>query len=261
LHLSTCNVVVATSRLIRAELESLHGGRLEAALVKPNAIDTSAFKAADRHRTSGEPLRLLCVSRIDPKKGLEYLIDAVRLLKDQGVRVETRVFGAPDAHSPESLEYADALHQQVTRLGLQDVVHFAGRRDSREVQLALEQAHIFVAPSVELPNGDKDGIPTAVLEAMAAGCAIVTTNAGSVSEAIEHEREGLIVPQRDAAALAGAIERLAADEAFATALRAAASARARRDFDVARSEEIFHASVRGAIDARQMAPAAMGARH
>ena len=251
LHLQTCDVIVATSCRIRAELEALHGAPLPPVIVKPNAIDIASFTVEHRQRRrAGNRLQLLCVSRIDPKKGLEYLIEAVGELIDRGLAVEAQVVGAPNPHSPESLDYDKALRALVAQRGLEAAIHFEGQRDSREVRTFLEKAHVFVAPSVELPNGDKDGIPTAVLEAMAAGCVIVATDAGSIGEVIEDEREGLIVPQRNAHALAVAVERLAGDEHLAARLSAGAVARARRDYDVAASETVFHDLVRSAIGKR-----------
>ena len=133
LHLRTCDVIVATSRRIRTELETLHGGQLDSVLVKPNTIDTSTFAVKGRPgRTAGEALRLLCVSRIDPKKGIEYLIEAVRVLIDRGIAVEAHIVGAANLHSPESIEYGNALRARAARLGLDNTIHFEGQRDSRE---------------------------------------------------------------------------------------------------------------------------------
>jgi glycosyltransferase involved in cell wall biosynthesis len=248
LHLRTCDVIVATSRRIKAELEGLHGGSLAPALVKANTIDTTSFSVREpQARAAGTPVQLVSVSRIDPKKGIEYLIEAVRLLADRGVPVEAHILGVADPHSPESVEYANALRARAAGLGLDGAVRFEGQRNSREVRRFLEEAHIFVAPFVELPSGDKDGIPTSVLEAMAAGCAIVATSAGSIVEVIDDGRDGLIVPQRDPAALAAAVERLARDEGLAARLGASAAARARRDYDIGTSETAFHDRVRGAI--------------
>ena len=252
LHLQTCDVVVATSRRIHAELETLHGAPLPQVVVKPNAIDTSGFRVKNgRSRAAGTPLRLLCVSRLDPKKGLEFLIDAMRVLTDRGVPVVAHVVGAPDTHSSESRDYAAALRVRAAGLGLTDAVRFAGRRTSREVRVFLDEADVFVAPFVDLPSGDKDGIPTAVLEAMAAGSVIVATDAGSIREMIDDGRQGLIVPQRDAAALAAAVHRLAGDPALAARLGSGAAARARLEFDIGRSETAFHDLVRRAVEARR----------
>jgi glycosyltransferase involved in cell wall biosynthesis len=251
LHLKTCDVIVATSQRIRAELEVLHGAPLEPVVVKPNAIDMSGFPVRPLpDRRPGERLRLLCVSRIDPKKGIEYLVKAVQNLMARGLDVDAQIVGGPDHHLPESLKYWDGLRAEVVRLGLERSIHFAGPQNSHEVRNALDRAHVFVAPFVELATGDKDGIPTAVLEAMAAGCAIVATDAGSIGEVIEDGREGLIVPQRDSGALADAVERLARDTQLARRLGVGAATRARRQFDVARTEAVFHRRVHDAINGR-----------
>lgn len=252
LHLKTCDVVIATSHRIRRELEAIYGGPIETALVKANAIDAFGFTSGLRPYTTG-PLRLLCVSRLDPKKGIEYLVDAVRILRARGLAAEVDIVGAPDAHSAESQAHAATLRTKVADLRLEEAVRFAGRRDSTEVKGFLAAAHVFVAPFVELPNGDKDGIPTAVLEAMAAGMPIVATTAGSMEEIIETEREGLLVPQRDGLALANAVERVAKDGALGARLAAAATERARREFDVRTSELTFHERIRATIDRRRRA--------
>jgi hypothetical protein len=89
LHLATAAVVVATSRRIGAELAMLHGGPLATVLVKPNAVDCASFAArSDIAVAAPGMLRLVCVCRLDPKKGLEYLIDALRLLQLQGTSME-----------------------------------------------------------------------------------------------------------------------------------------------------------------------------
>jgi glycosyltransferase involved in cell wall biosynthesis len=255
-HLQTCNVVVATSHRIRAELEGLHGAALPSLIVKPNAVDTSSFLEKGRERRSdSNPLRLLSVCRIDPKKGLEYLIDAVGILVARGIPVEAHIVGAPDDHSPASLEYDRALRARVTASGLSAAVFFDGQRNAGDVRAGLERADVFVAPFVELASGDKDGIPTALLEAMAAGSVIVASDAGSIAEVIDNEREGLIVPQRHAVALADAVQRASTDAALAARLSDAAAARARRDFDIATSEIAFHDRVRATLRRRATAKA------
>jgi len=260
LHLQTCDVIVATSRRIRAELETLHGAPLHQLIVKPNSIDTSSFRVKDGwFRPAGKPLRVLSVSRIDPKKGIEYLIDAMRILTERGVPVEAHIVGAADSHSPESRAYETALRTRTAELGLAGAIHFAGRRTSREVRRFLDDAQVFVAPYVDLPNGDKDGIPTAVLEAMATGSAIVATDAGSICEIIDDGQQGLIVPQRDAQALATAVQRVT-QPALATRLSSGAAARVRNEYDVASSEGVFHDLVCVAVEARRRTRLASKAR-
>ncbi|HQX80976.1 MAG TPA: glycosyltransferase family 4 protein, partial [Vicinamibacterales bacterium] len=151
---------------------------------------------------------------------------------------------------PESLAYATDLDAQVARLGLATAVHFEGRRAGGDVKEFLARADVFVAPFVELPNGDKDGISTAILEAMAYGCAIVATDAGSTTEAIDSGDTGIVVPQRDAVQLASAIRTVLSDPALAARLGRNASEKAARQFDVAHCEGLFHERIRTVLARR-----------
>ena len=247
LQLDDAAVVVATSQRIRGELEILHGSALTSVIVKPNAIDARSFLPRPQHTGPRDCLRLLSVCRLDPKKGLEYLIGAVALLRQRGVPVQLRIAGAHDADTPGAAEYVQALHQAADRSGLAGAVIFLGRCGSHQVRAELAASDAFVGPFVEQNNGDKDGIPTAVLEAMAAGCAIVTTDAGSLCEIIQHGREALVVGQRDSRALADALQCLWQDPGLARRLGEAAAARARAEFDVSVCEQALHAAVRAAL--------------
>ena len=248
LHLRTCDVIVATSARIRHELETLAQRPLAEAVVKPNAIDVRQFAAPERRREAPDRVwKLTSVSRIHPKKGITHLIDAAVRLRKLGLQILLRIVGEADPHDPESQAYAETVRQQIVTHGLEDTVRLEGRKTSPEVREYLLDADIFVAPFVELPNGDKDGIPTALLEAMAAGCGIVSTDAGSIAEVIEDGREALIVPQGDAGALADAIVRLMQDGNLRARLARGAVERVSRDFDISRCETAFHQRVQAAI--------------
>ena len=247
LQLAGSAVTIAASRRIGQELAALHGGPLSSLLVKPNAVDTASFAPHRRAAPRSAGLRLVSACRLDPKKGLEYLIDALALLQKQGLSVQLRILGAPDAHSMTAAAYAAALRTQVSALALDERVQILGQCDSRQIRHELGIADAFVAPFVELANGDKDGIPTALLEAMAAGCAIVATDAGSIPEIVDDGVEALIVAQRDAPALANALSRLAGTPVLVQALGEAAARRARQEFDVVTCEQPFHAAVHEAV--------------
>ena len=108
----------------------------------------------------------------------------------------------------------------------------------------LGLAQLFVAPFVETESGDKDGIPTALLEGMATGLPVVATDAGSITEVIENGREGIIVSQRDPAALANAIEGLLRDPDQRRRLGWEAADKVRRSYDAGDCEKVFHERVR-----------------
>ncbi|HYH23109.1 MAG TPA: glycosyltransferase [Azospirillum sp.] len=256
-HVRDADIVIATSRRIRDELVDLAGTDPGTILVKPNAVDLATLRrtaAPAAPDGTGGGLRVVAISRIDPKKGLEYLVEAARLLLDAGVPVSVEVLGGADAHSEASKACADRLRQRIADLRLEGAVHLRGVCTRTEVRAALARADVFALPAVELGNNDKDGIPTALLEAMAMGLAVVATGAGSITEVIEHEANGLLVPQRDPAALADALARLAADAGARRTLGAAAERTIAARYDVAVCEPAFHDRVARVLRPRPAVP-------
>jgi glycosyltransferase involved in cell wall biosynthesis len=241
LHLQTSHLIVATSRRIKHELMELNP-QIDAdrILVKPNGIDSTQFPLVTvDDPVAGQPYRLICVSRLEPKKGLVYLVDAVRRLRDRNCHVEVDLLGGVDNSEP-SRQYAAQLEASIRIHALEPIMHLRGWTSQSDIKRLFGRAHLFVAPFIETDYGDKDGIPTSVLEAMAAGLAIVATDAGSIPEAIEHERDGLIVPQRDPQALAEAIAGLLADRPRRVRLGRQAAATVRSTLDVSVCEPLFH---------------------
>jgi glycosyltransferase involved in cell wall biosynthesis len=251
LHLELCDIVVATSARIKRELLALapHVDP-DRFIVKPNAVDTSRFSPRDRDEpVEGQPYRLVCTARIDPKKGLLDLVEAVSLLRERGRRVELHIVGAADA-TPTSQECKRRLDALITERGLWGTVHLEGRQDEAGVRRFLEMAHVFVAPFLEMESGDKDGIPTSLLEAMASGLPVVATDAGSITEVITEPEEGLIVPQRKPEALAAAVDRLLSEPVRRHVVGHKAADRVLRQFDVAQCEQPFHDRIRRITETR-----------
>jgi colanic acid/amylovoran biosynthesis glycosyltransferase len=252
LHLEQCSIVIATSHRIKRELVGL-GPQVDAdkIVVKPNAIASQRFPVVERKEPSpGQPYRLVCVNRIEPKKGVIYLVEALRLLLDRNLNVNVHLLGGVD-ESDASKEYAQSVEQRIRELKLEGAFRLEGRRSEAEIKQFLENGQLFIAPFVETDTGDKDGIPTALLEAMATGIPAVATDAGSILEVIEDAQDGVIVPQRDPQRLAGAIEALLLDPARRRQLGQAGAARIRREFDVDVCEPRFHDRIRQAVAARR----------
>ncbi len=253
LHLQTCDIVIATSQRIRDELlriaPAMNPDRI---LVKPNGIDTSRFPA--RARTwpgPGETIRLVTVCRIEPKKGLLDLVEAVHLLRQRGLPVEAHIVGDVDEWSAASRDYKRSLDALITERGLWGIVHLEGRHGQEGVRRFLDMAHIFVAPFVETETGDSDGIPTALLEGMTSGLPIVATDAGSIREVVTEGVEGLLVPQRAPVSLAGAIEEMVAESSRSAAMASQARATVKARFDATAGERAFHARFAGVVAARR----------
>ena len=253
-HIDTCDVVVATSARIKHELEELVGRSLPSAIVKPNGIDSTRFHPVDRPPSGPDRVfRGIAINRIHAKKGMTYLVQAIKLLRDRKIPFVMEVAGEYDNHDPQGPAYFEQLKKYIEDNQLESSFHFLGRQTAPQVRQHLSDGDIFVAPFVELANGDKDGIPTALLEAMAAGCAVVATDAGSIPEVFQNGVQGLMVPQCDALALADAIELLIFDDALRSRLANAAVERVRQEFDVSTCEAIFHERVNLAIAKRSAA--------
>jgi glycosyltransferase involved in cell wall biosynthesis len=253
LHLELCSVIIATSERIKQELlEIAPETDPRRILVKPNGIDTDCFPRLEREEPEdGQPFRLVSVCRIEPKKGLLDLVDAMSLLRQRGLLVEAHLVGAADEWSEASRDYKRKLDQRISELNLWGIVHLEGRQNMEGVLRFLGFAHVFVAPFVETEFGDKDGIPTALLEGMATGLPVVATDAGSITEVVDDGRDGVLVSQRDPVALANAIEALLRDADRRGRLGREAADRVRRCYNAEFCEKTFHGRIRSMIKVRR----------
>lgn len=138
--------------------------------------------------------QLLYVGRLAAEKGLLVLLDSLQQLRSMQVPVYLTLVGDGDD--------SDLLQQAVQRLGLTDVVHFAGFANEAGVREHLRRADVFVLPSFA------EGVPVSLMEAMACGVPVVSTYVGGINELVEPGVTGLLVPAADATALANALARL-----------------------------------------------------
>ena len=190
----------------------------------PYGVDVECFRpdplrrAAARAALSLGPddLCLFTAGRFVRKKGFEYLIDAVGRLAPRWPRLRLVIAGGGDLDTE--------LRARAAANGVADRVRFVGVLAQPAVAAHLAAADIAVMPSVRDDAGNVDGLPNTVMEALASGTAVVATRAGGIPSVIADGRTGLLVPPRDADALAGAIERLLAQADQRAALGAAARA-------------------------------------
>ena len=246
LQLATADLVLAISNRTREEL--LHLGGPDCApriLVKRIGVAADLLRPVRARRTRRDgTFQLVSICRLEPKKGLLLLVDACELLRQRGRRFRVRLVGGEDPGVPTSAAFAAAVRQRIAALQLGDLVTLEGPVGNDGIPAVLAAADAFVAPYVELDSGDKDGIPTAIVEAMATGLPIVCSRVGAIAEAVTDGEQGLMVPQRDAAALAAAIERLADDTPLWNRLSAGAARRFDEEFDCRVTDRELHARVR-----------------
>jgi glycosyltransferase involved in cell wall biosynthesis len=166
----------------------------------------------DRYRGLGSPLKpssndavlqIVAVGSLNEKKGHEYLIQACDLVRKQGLDFQCDIIGGGSRE--------EALRQLIQQLDLDDYVTLHGALPHEAILEAYGRADIFALACVVAANGDRDGIPVALMEAGIAELAIVSTAVSGIPELVRHEGTGLLVPERDARALADAIVRLSQD--------------------------------------------------
>jgi len=149
-------------------------------------------------RKMGSPPLILAVGRLTAKKGFPYLIEAAALLRDRGVDFRADIVGPDGGLEPE-------LRRLVADRQLETRVRLVGEMAPAEVKARMAEADLLAMPSIQPDRGSSDGIPNVVLEAMALGTPVVSTDAGGIAEVVFPGRTGWLVAQRDPAGLADAL--------------------------------------------------------
>jgi glycosyltransferase involved in cell wall biosynthesis len=169
-------------------------------------------------------LHVLGAGRLVEKKGFDVLLEACALLVSRGVNVTVTLAG-------EEGDQSHTLRRQVERLGLVARVRLCGPLSQAELLSQLRAASVFCLPCRVLQNGDRDGIPNVLVEAMASGVPVVTTPVSGIPELVSHGVNGLLVPPDDSAQLANALARLHGDADLHERLARTAEATVRERFD------------------------------
>jgi colanic acid/amylovoran biosynthesis glycosyltransferase len=174
---------------------------------------------------------VLAVGRLVEKKGFADLIDACAILAERGCDFNCEIIGDGELAGP--------LRERIERAGLTDRVHLPGPRPRGQVIERIRQAAMMVVPSVIGADGNRDGLPTVLLEAMALGTPCIATDVTGIPEVVRDEVTGLRVPQHAAAALADRIQRLLGDTSLALKLAANACRLAEQEFDIHRNTAVM----------------------
>jgi colanic acid/amylovoran biosynthesis glycosyltransferase len=213
-----------------------------AELIRP-AVDTSFFaqaEAGDPAGQTGPAFRVITTGGLNWKKGHEFALSALADLSRRGVPVRFEIVGdGPDR--------ARILYT-INDLGLNGAVELTGRLDPERVRDRLRAADVFLLSSVS------EGISNSVLEAMACGLPVVTTDCGGMREAVSDGVEGFVVPVRAPAAMADALQALAVDGDLRRRMGRAGRARVVREFELSAQVEQFdrlcHRAARATGDER-----------
>ena len=166
---------------------------------------------------------LFCACRLEPKKGLDTLLQACALLLKRGLHFTCLIAGTgPSLHELERLR---------NQLGLEQTVFFTGWLSQEETRSRMMDSSMIVLPSRRMPDGDRDGIANILVEAMAIGTPVVTTTASAATEVITDGVNGLLVPSDDPAALAETLAKALTSKDLLLHIAKAARTTAETTFD------------------------------
>jgi colanic acid/amylovoran biosynthesis glycosyltransferase len=167
------------------------------------------------------------VGRLVEKKGFMDLLESCAILAKRGLRFHCEIIGDGEERA--------LLQGRIRDLTLENHVQLLGARPQQEVIAKIQAASVFALPCIVGEDGNRDGLPTVLLEAMALGTACVSTDITGIPEILHHEETGLQVPQREPLALANALERLLTDSELRLRLAVNARGLIEKDFDIERN--------------------------
>ena len=181
-------------------------------------------------------------ARQAPSDGAWQVVQSARLIEKKGLDVTLRAFAEFRREFPAAElsligegPLREALEAQATELGIAGAVHFRGFLSPETLNQALATAHIFVHPSRRTSAEDQEGVPNAMLEAMATGLPVVATEHGGIPEVIRHGENGWLCPENDAPAVAAGLLALARQPEWAWALGAAGAQTVQAEFSPERA--------------------------
>lgn len=169
------------------------------------------------------PLRIVSVARLTEKKGLDVAVKASAILKQRGGQFQYTIIGNGDQDQ--------MMRDFIAHEEMDDCVTMPGFKPQEEIRKALNEADIFLLPSKTAADGDMEGIPVALMEAMAVGLPVVSTFHSGIPELIEHNVSGWLVKEDDAEALADTLLKLSQGEVDVAPVVAAARQKVETEFN------------------------------
>lgn len=219
-----------------------HLGRAARARVRHlyNGIDRAAFEGLARRPVPG---RILSIGRLVAKKGFDTLLAALAVLDRRGLPFTCEIVGDGEDRA--------LLGDTLSHLGLGDRVRLLGPLPADRVRERLAEASVFALPCRIGADGNRDALPTVLLEAQAARVPLVSCPVGGVAEILDHGRAGVLVPENDAEALADALARVLLDPGAHAGLVERGAALGRVEFDRARQARRLSEWFDAALAARE----------
>lgn len=204
-RIAAAQFVVTCTRANQEYLRSLVEPRQrDKILLGYHGVDATKFSPIER--PPNETPMILSVGRLVEKKGFPYLLDALALLKERDVAFRSVIVGDGPELKP--------LRQQIHDLNLSADVELLGAKNQEDVLDQYRRADVFALPSIIQGDGDRDGIPNVLLEAMAVGLPVVSTSVSGIPELVRSGENGLLAESRNARELSAALELLLRDRSL-----------------------------------------------
>lgn len=194
-----------------------------------SAINCSKFKFRIRSFPENKPIHIVTTARLAEKKGLEYAIEAVALVKEKYPNITYTIIGGG------TLE--QALRDLISSLNLEDTVNLVGRKNHDDVIRILDTAHLFMLPSVTSSSGGIEGIANSLKEAMAMGLPSIGTYHSGTPELITDGVSGFLVPEKDVAALANRMIYIIEHPEIWSALGTAGRKKVEQEFEIEKEND------------------------
>lgn len=200
---TSCTLVLARSESLAASLVAL-GCSPEKLRIQHTGIPLDTFRYVARQR---------------PADGAWRLLQACRLIQKKGLELTLRVFAAFSKLYPNSIltiagdgPLRGSLERLATELAVREKIQFAGFVSEPALLTLYYRSHLFLHPSEQTPDGNREGVPNSLLEAMATGLPCITTRHGGIPEAVTHLESGILVEESDLGGIVHWLERLATDD-------------------------------------------------
>jgi colanic acid/amylovoran biosynthesis glycosyltransferase len=238
-HLAALQVIFKKAALVMARSQSLLDGLraigcpAEKLRLQRTGLDLTAWPFRERQPPADEAWQFIQSGRFVPKKGFKTTLRAFAQIVERHPNARLTLVG----DGPLRVE----IERFAGDLGLDHVVDFPGFLDQAALRSMMDQAHFFFHPSETPPDGNCEGVPNAMLEAMALGLPILATTHGGIPEAVTHGHSGHLVPEHEADALAQGTLELMADPTRYTAMGTGARADVVAKFERQRQTQILEA--------------------
>lgn len=224
------------------------GARIDSTQVIPYGVDIQSFRpdplagslVRDELGLPPDTPLILAIGRLVYKKGFTYLLEAFAQVCQHHPQAVLVIVGYGDLR--------EELERRAYELGIDGGVRFTGQLEREQASRYISAANIYVVPSIRDQGGNVDGLPNTLLEGMAAGRPIIASRIAGIPDVIVDGKQGLLVPERDATALASGIRRLLDDPMFAQRLGQAARQRVLEeltwDQTAARVEQVYERAMK-----------------